>query len=93
MDAREESRRFGRCSLDGNLLKIEQEFWAGVHKGLREMKHRSIREEVAFNKRFPPAPARRRTSFMSNLVLLLPVLLVAAACVVMVWRLSVLLPN
>lgn len=93
MDAREEFRRFGRCSLDGNLLKIDKEFWGGVQKGLREMKHRSIREEVAFNKQFPPAPVRRSTSFIANLVLLLPVLLMAAFCLVMAWRLSVLLPS
>ncbi len=89
MDAREETRRYGKCSLDGNLQKVEQEFWAGVRKGLREMRARSISEEAAFNKRFPqsPAPTRRR-SFMFNLVMVLPILLVMAVCLFLVWRLS-----
>lgn len=93
MDAREEMRRFGHCTTDpAKHVRQEEAFWAGVRKGLRLMRHRDIREEVAFNKQFPQTVVRR-PSFMSHLVRLLPVLLVLALCLVLVWRVSMLLPN
>lgn len=93
MDAKEEMRRFGYCTLDpAKHVKDEEAFWAGIRKQRRLMRHNDIRSEVEFNATFSRKPARRY-SFRSNLALLLPVLLVAVACVVAAWRLSVLLPN
>jgi hypothetical protein len=93
MDAREEMRRFGHCSTDpAKHVKDEEAFWAGVRKGLRLMRHRDIREEVAFKKQFPQTVVRR-PSLMSHLVRLLPILLVLAVCMVAAWRLLMFVPN
>ncbi len=93
MDAKEEMRRFGFCTLDPvKHVKDEEAYWAGIRKQLRVMRHNDIRAEVEFIRTFSRKPTRRR-SLKSSLALLLPVLLVAAACVVAAWRLSVLLPN
>lgn len=93
MDAREESWRFGRCSLDpAKHVKDEEAFWAGVRKQRRLIRHSDIREEKKVVAMFSYKPARRR-SFTQNLKFLLPILLVMALCVVLAWRLVVLLPN
>lgn len=93
MNAKEEMRRFGYVTTDPvKHVKDEEVFWAGVRKGLRLMRHRDIREEVAFNKQFPKAVVRR-PSLISHLVRLLPVILALGLCLGLVWRVSMIIPN
>lgn len=93
MNAREEMRRFGYVTTDpAKHVKDKSAFWAEVRRGLRLMRHRDIREEIAFNKRFPKVVVRR-LSIMSHLVRLLPILLALGLCLVLVWRVSMIIPN
>ena len=93
MDAREESWRFGYCTLvPAKHVKDEEAFWAGIRKQRRLMWHSDIREENKVVAMLSYKPAHRH-SFMQNLKFLLPILLVMALCVVLAWRLSLLLPN
>lgn len=90
MDAREETRRFGYCTLDpAKHVKDEQVFLADIRKQKRLMKHRDIREEEEVKKLFSYKPARR-PSFKTTLAMILPILLVTGVCLYLAWRLFLL---